>query len=86
MDREDLGAEQLLLALLADLAAQNSLQVFIEVAGDGAGCEVVIEDGTVKGAMPNDSDFEIAPADPEPAPAQAATAPANEDAFKFSDD
>lgn len=76
------------MALLADLAAQHQLQVFIEVAGDGAGCEVVIEDGTVKGTItiPNDADFEVAPADAEPAPAQAATAPATEDAFKFSDD
>lgn len=74
------------MALLADLAAQHSLQVFIEVAGDGAGCEVVIEDGSVKGAIPADPDFEVAPADAEPAPAQAATAPATEDAFKFSDD
>jgi hypothetical protein len=35
--------------------------VFIEIAGDGAGCEVVIEDGTVKGAEPVPTEEPAAP-------------------------
>jgi len=44
------------MALLADLAFQHQLQVFIEVAGDGAGCEIVIEDGEVKGVASDSSE------------------------------
>lgn len=52
--------------LLQELVVEHNLQLFIEIAGEGEGCQIVIEDGRLKGAPAPESDQ---PAKPEPEPA-----------------